>query len=267
MRKYWIAGLVGLVAAAVAATTVFAADTQVNTYKVTGSTKGGKGATKSKPKPVSLSFDYQVGEEHGLRPSVVTKYSIFFGGGIANNSAFTGCKPALVSDSGPGPSACPKKSIVGSGAVHNSTGASDNPADKDNPAYLCNLKLTTINSTVKNHFLLYLQGIPGAADVSERCVLPVHQAIDAKFVKHAKGVSLDFAVPSILVHPLGPGKIDNAVIQVGSKIKKATAKKGGKKVGFFESTSCPKGKQTISVTFTQEAGGVKKTASQSVSCK
>jgi len=265
-RKIWVALAATVVAAVAVASVAIAAETQVNTYSVTGKMTGGNGATKKKPKPVAVNFDYQVGEEHGLRPSVVTKYSILFGGLQVNNTAFKGCNPKLLTDSGPGPSACPKASIMGSGKVRNSTGKSSDPTDQNNPAFLCNLKLTAVNSTQKNHFLLYLLGVKGDPDINQRCALPINQAIDAKFVKHgSKGTSLDFNVPDILLHPAGPGVVDNAVTQVQSSIKKLTTKKHGKTVGFFESTSC-KTKQTIKVTFTQEAGNKKGTASTTYKC-
>jgi hypothetical protein len=264
-RKIWLASAATLVVAVAATSVAFAATSQVNTYTVTGKISGGKSASKKKPKPVAVNFDYTVGEEHNLRPSVVTKYSILFGGLSVNNTAFKGCNPSLLVKGGPGPSACPKASIMGSGAVHNSTGNSADPSDKDNPAFLCNLKLTTINSTKKNHFLLYLLGVPSDPDINQRCALPIGQAIDATFKKEKTGTSLNFSVPTILLHPLPT--IDNSVVQVKSSIKKASVTKKGKKVGFFQSTSCPKGKQKISVTFTQEAGNVKKTASSTVSCK
>lgn len=239
-----------------------AAPAQVNKYGVTGTITGGKKATKKAPKPIQLKFAYTVDEESGFRPSVVTKYSINFGGLQVNTSAFPGCAASVVSPTGAGPDACPKKSLVGTGTVHNATGSSDDPTER-NPGLLCNLRLTTVNSTKKNHMWLYLFGKKDNPDIEARCALPVNQAIDATFKKTKTGTSLTFGVPDLLLHPING--LDNSVILVGSTIDKATAKKGKKKVGFFEATACPK-KSPISVDFTQEAGGLIQTVKNTVKC-
>jgi len=266
MRKLMVLGAAMVVASLVAVSVTNAAETQVNKYTVDGSIKGGKGATAKKPKPIQLKFSYTVDEEHGFRPSVITKYSIFFGNGQVNTTAFPGCAASIVSPTGAGPDACPKKSIMGSGFVHNATGATDDPTER-NPGLLCNLKLTLVNSTKKDHFWLYLFGKKDNPDIEARCALPVNQAIDAKFTKTkksgVKGTALAFSVPDLLVHPING--LDNSVILVGSTINKATAKQGKKTVGFFEATACPK-KSPISVDFTQEAGGLIQTVKNTVKC-
>jgi len=240
-----------------------AAPAQVNKYGVTGTITGGKKATKKAPKPIQLKFAYTVDEESGFRPSVVTKYSINFGGLQVNTSAFPGCAASVVSPTGPGPSSCPKKSLVGTGTVHNATGSSDDPTER-NPGLLCNLRLTTVNSTKKNHMWLYLFGQKDNPDIEARCALPVNQAIDATFKKTKTGTSLTFGVPDLLLHPING--LDNSVILVGSTIKKVTAKKGGKTLGYFESTGC-NAKTNIFVDFTQEVGGLTKRATNSATCK
>jgi len=267
MRKMWTAATALAVGALVMVGVAMAAPTQVNTYTVKGGVKGAKGATKKKPKPVSLNFDYTVGEEHGLRPSVVTKYSIFFEGGQVNNTAFKGCDAKKLNAPGGGLKVCPKASIVGGGRLRNATGKTSDPTEI-NPALACNLHITLVNSTKKNHFLIWLNGQPGDPDVSQKCAIAIHQAIDGKFVKRTvggkKGTALEFRVADNLLHPLAG--LDNSVVQVQSNIKKLTAKKHGKKVGFFEGFMC-KSKQTISVTFTQEAGNVSRTQGTTYKCK
>jgi len=245
--------------AAIAVPVALAADAQVNTYVVTGKVTGGKGATKKKPKPISLNFNYQVGEEHGLRPSPVTKYSIYFEGGRANTAAFPGCSVDKLTAAGD-PSACPKKSLMGKGKIINEVGQPSNTADK---SLYCYLDLTLINSTKKDHFLLFLKGVQTAPDPKKTCVTQVAEPIDAKFVKKSGGTALEFTVPQNLLHPAG---LDNAVTQVESKINRVSTKKKGKTIGFFEAYKCVKNKTKISVTFTQESDGSKKVANTAAKC-
>lgn len=256
-RKIWLA-TAAVVAVAVTSTAVAVAATQVNTYKVEGSIKGGKGATAKSPKPVSVEFNYYVGEESGLRPSLVKTYSIFFGGLRTNGGSFPGCDVDKLTDAGD-PSICPKGSIMGSGRIINQVGQPSNLNDK---SLYCYLTLTTINSTKKNHFLLFLKGVQSAPDPTKTCVTQVAEPIDAKFVKKSGGSALEFDVPANLLHP---ASLDNAVVQVQSKLKNSSVKSKGKKVSFFESTSCKK-TQKISVTFTQESDGSKSTASTPTTC-
>jgi len=265
-KKLLLAASAALLVALTTATVAQAAPAQVNKYGVTGTITGGKKATKKAPKPIQLKFAYTVDEESGFRPSVVTKYSINFGGLQVNTAAFPGCAANIVSPTGVGPTGCPKKSLMGEGTVHNATGATDDPTER-NAGLLCNLRLTTINSTKKNHFWLYLFGKKDNPDIEARCALPVNQAIDATFKKTKKsgtaGTALTFKVPDLLLHPING--LDNSVIEVGSTIKRATAKKKGKTVGFFEATKCP-AKSPIAVDFTQEAGGLKQTVTNTVKC-
>jgi hypothetical protein len=263
MRKLWIATAATL-ATSLAVAAVAVAATQVNTYTVTGAIKGGKGATKKSPKATAVDFDFTVGEENGLRPSPVTKYAINFGGlTVPNNTAFAGCDVKKLNAPGSkGLSECPAKSIMGKGQLVNEVGVHEDTSDKH---LYCYLTLTAVNGTKKNQFLLWLEGGPKASsDDKKNCVTPISQAIDAKFVKKSSGVSLQFGVPDNLLHP--GGALDNGLTNATTSIKKATTKVKGKKIGYFESIKCT-GTTTISVDFTQESDGSKKTASKVVPCK
>src|SRR5688500_1400585 len=72
MRKIWIA----LACAVVAALSVAAVASAVNTYEVdiAKATKG-KGS-KNKPKPARLAFGYEVDDSEDLRPEVIRQYRI-----------------------------------------------------------------------------------------------------------------------------------------------------------------------------------------------
>jgi hypothetical protein len=226
-------------------TAVAFAQSQVNEYAVQGSVNPAVSGSKKKPVPVELKFSFQVKEASGLRPSPIKTYSIAFYGGVSNGGPFPKCSAqkinAAQSDKG-----CPKGSLVGSGTVNNAAGNSTDPSDKSIP---CDLGLKIYNAG-RNRAALYLFGNP------PQCVIPISQAIDAKFVPAfgGKGQALEFSVPDNLLHPV-PG-IDNAQTNVSSTIRKITKRVKHRKVGYFQSTQkCPKNhKVPIEVTFTSEAG-------------
>ena len=220
---------------------------QVNTYTVTGKTTPAKAGSKKKPVPISLNFDYTVGEESGQRPSPVKRYTIGFYGVRSNGGLFPKCTAAQMnaaqSDAG-----CPRGSGVGTGTVINETGASSNPSDK---SIACNLSLTVYNAG-QNRAALWLKGGPTQIVRGKPCVIAINQAIDARFVRHPGGTALQFEVPANLLHPVGG--LDNAVVRVESTIRRLTVRRGGKPRGYFESIGCRRGQRAISVDFLSEAG-------------
>jgi hypothetical protein len=237
LRKPLIAVLTGALVLAFA-TVAFAAVT--NTYTVTATVSTTKAGSKSKPVPVGLKFNYQVGEEAGQRPSVITGYSILFTGIATHGEDFPKCTAAQINAAG-SDSSCPSGSSVGSGNVENIAGATNNPADKSQQ---CHLALTLYNGG-KGKLALYLAGGPPT------CPLSISQAIDAKYAKKGGGSALEFTVPPTLGHPIA--NFDNAVVTVASSVKKLVSKKD--KHGYFESVGgCKGGKRIISVTFTPESG-------------
>ena len=110
MRKPLIGVLAGVFVLAFAA----AAFAVTNTYSVTATVSPAKAGSKSKPVPVGLNFNYQVGEAGGLRPSVLTGYSILFGGIQANGADFPKCTAAQINSAGSS-SPCPSGAKVGAG--------------------------------------------------------------------------------------------------------------------------------------------------------
>jgi hypothetical protein len=241
-----LAAVVAVVASMlIAASVAYAA--QVNTYKVEGKTKPAKAGSKKKPKAISLDFSYQVGEKSGQRPSPVKRYTIAFYGVQSNGKYFKKCTAKQISDAR-SDSVCPKGSKVGSGFVKNQAGATANPADTSIP---CDLDLEIYNSG-RNRAALYLHG------QQPQCAVSISQAIDAKYVKAfgGKGTALQFVVPDNLLHPLTG--IDNAVVNVTSKIAKVKSKGHG----YFESIACKRGKRPIQVSFLTEAGQTSKASSK-----
>jgi hypothetical protein len=256
MRK-----VTALAAAAIAAL-VFAAVAQadqVNTYTVTGKTSPSSPGSKKKPLPISLDFDYTVGEQSGQRPSPVKRYTIGFYGVRSNGGLFPKCTAAQI-NAAQSISGCPKGSIVGGGFIINASGSTADPNDK---SIECNLNLTVVNGG-QGRAAIFLQGGPSTIVQGKPCVIGISQAIDARYVSFAGGgTALQFDVPANLLHPIGG--LDNAVVQVQSTIKKLTVKKGGKTRGYFESVACKGKKRPISVDFLSEAGQ-SETATMNASC-
>ena len=240
MRKFAIFAVTALVLAVAA--TAYAA--QVNKYTVTGSTSPKTTGSKSKPKAVGIKFGYKVDEASGQRPAVVSSYAITFSGIRVNKSVASTCSASTLESQGP--SGCPSKSIVGSGYIENATGATANPADK---SIQCNAALTVVNESGSKG-AIYVAGDPASTNPKTKCAIQLAAAIPATFKNTSKGTTLSFSVPSSLKHPGAPS-ISNAVTSVTSTIKNVT--KSGK--GFYEAIGgCTKGKRTISVKFTTEAG-------------
>jgi hypothetical protein len=256
MRKLAVLGATALVVLLVAAV---AYAQQVNTYTVVGSTSPAKPGAKKKPLPIKLSFDYQVGEAAGLRPSPVKRYTIGFYGVKSNGGLFPKCTAAAI-NAAQSIASCPKGSIVGKGVIINQVGASNNPADK---SIDCNLNLTLVNGG-QGRLAIFLNGGPSTTVEGKQCIIPISQAIDAKYIPYdGGGTALQFDVPSNLLHSV-PG-LDTAVTKVTSDISKLTVKKGGKTRGYYESVACKGKVRPIEVTFLSEAGETK-TASVDAKC-
>jgi hypothetical protein len=256
MRKLAVLGATALVVLLVAAV---AYAQQVNTYQVVGSTSPAKPGAKKKPLPIKLTFDYQVGEATGLRPSPVKRYTIGFYGVKSNGALFPKCTAQAINaaqtDAG-----CVKGSMVGKGVIINQVGASNNPSDK---SIDCNLNLTLYNGG-QGALAIYLSGGPTTTVQGKTCIIPITQAIDARYVGFAGGgTALQFDVPSNLLHSV-PG-LDTAVTQVTSTIDKMTVKKSGKTRGYYESVACKGKTRPIEVTFLSEAGETK-TATYAAKC-
>jgi hypothetical protein len=256
-----LAVLVALVVAAVA----YAQGGVTNTYSVQAKVSPTKVGKPKKPVPVGLSFNYQVGEVSGNRPSPVTKYSILIVGGRVNTNAFPKCSQKQLQASG-GKAKC-RKAAVGSGSVVNNTGATTDPSDK---SITCNLALTVYNAG-NSKGLLLLEGGPGQGGNKE-CPIEFgtsNGVIPANYVRKGGGTALEFTVPDNLLHP-APG-LDNSVVDTRSTIKKLTKTVGkGKKrrkIGYYESIGgCKANKGTVRVSFTGENGQTQN-ASASFPCR
>jgi hypothetical protein len=217
---------------------------QVNTYEVEASTNPTRAGSSDNPVPISLRFNYSVGEQSNNRPAVIKRYSIRFAGVRVNSSVAGTCRSSVIERQGA--DGCPDNSIVGNGFIENATGATNNAADK---SIECNAKLSVVNLG-NMRASIYVEGSPNASSPRERCAIELAAGIPARFVNRGSENSLDFDVPNSLTHPGGPA-ISNAVVNVTSNIKRITRR--GR--GFFESRGgCRSGQRRVRVLFTPENG-------------
>jgi hypothetical protein len=232
-----------LVAAAAATTLALAgaayAQTAGNQYTVTGGTKA-RGGTVAKPKPADLSFTFSNADAAGNVPQVVKTYTIKVEGGKVNSSLLPGCKGSAM-DAAQTDAKCPKGSKVGTGKLTALIGKTGTPKDG---ATACNLPFTLYNSG-GGKAALWIEAKPPA------CPVPVSMSVPAKWTKSGTTAGLTFTVPDLLRHQVG---LDLPVVSASATIPKITKKKGGKSVGFLESTGCKDGKRDFSVGFTTEDG-------------
>lgn len=243
MRKI-ILPAIGVLALACTAVALAA----TNTYRVAGSVSPTNAGTTKKPVPVKVNFSYQIGEVDNQRPTPVKQYKINFAGLQANTSYFRGCTAQKINAAG-GDQVCSPKAIMGAGNIQAVVGPSN---DQTNQSLSCYLALTFYNSG-KNHAALYLKGNSAAADPTKSCITDISQAIDASFIRNSKGTTLQFTVPTELLHPISG--FDVAVKSVTSTITRKTRKVKGRTRGFFESFGgCKAHKRAITVSFIPETG-------------
>ena len=228
----------------VIAATAFAQATQVNQYTITGSTNPATEGSRSNPRPIGIRFGFEVGEASGFRPAVVERYAIRFNGTRVNTNVAGTCRRSVLTQRGP--SACPSRSIVGSGFIENETGATADPNDK---SIQCNAALSVVNHG-RNSASIYVQGDPNQSDPRRRCAIELAAAIPARFRNTTRYSELSFVVPQSLRHP-GAATISNAVKEVTSSIRRITRR--GR--GFYEAVGgCRNNRRDVTVVFRTEAG-------------
>jgi hypothetical protein len=254
MRKLSIAVLAIAAAVAVASVAVAA-----NVYRVhLGSTtvKGKGSATKHIP--TGLKFGFQVEEtDPNKRATVIEEYAIGSEGLVTNPKFFPKCSFGQLDDASV-PASC-AKAQVGKGLVKNAAGPStDQSLSSSSP---CNLALKLYNNG--SGMVLRLDGGPPIPPSFESdqvgCALPIHTAINGRFVKRRIGgvatSDFVFTVPQNLKHPLTG--VDNSVRRSDNIISLKTKMVRGKRRGFYEKVGCKGTTRLIRATFKTE-----RTASQ-----
>lgn len=258
MRKLWVVGAAAMLVLALAAVAI-AQDAVTNTYKVEGSTSPSKPGSKKKPIPISIDFDYEVGEVQNRRPDVIKKYSIQFTGTQVNQAVAPRCSKTTLDNSGP--SGCKPGAIVGTGFIENETGNRSDPNDK---SVKCNASVQVINGPGRGGHL-YVAGSPNSTDPRTTCAIELAAPIPFNFVRRGNTTALEFTVPDTLTHPLPT--LSNAVKRVTSNVKRITKKIRGKKRGYFEAIgSCTNRSRLITVVFTPE-NGTQATAQDKATCR
>jgi len=267
MRKLFIAAL-AVAALAAVVTVAYAA----NVYTVDGSTsKPGKGS-KAKPIPTGIELDFTVTEtDSSKRATVIEKYALGSEGLVTNPKNFPKCAFSDL-DNEPSPPAKCRKAQVGGGLVKNAAGPSnDQSLSSSTP---CNLQVRLYNNG--RGMIIRLDGGPPIPPSFESdtvgCALPIHTAINGRFVKRTIGgvTSSDFVftVPQNLKHPLAG--VDNSIRSNESDIRLKAKRVRGKRVGFYQKVGCKGGRRTIRATFTTEAtasqGPQTFTATKNVKC-
>jgi hypothetical protein len=250
MRKLLIA-VVALTAAVAVASVAYAA----NVYTVTGSTtvKGKGSATKHIPTGIKLQFDVTE-TDSSKRGTVVEKYALGAEGLVTNPKFFPKCAFSDMDSEATVPAKC-GKALVGSGIAKNAAGSSgDQSLASSSP---CNLKVRLYNNG--SGMIIRLDGGPPAPPSFESnqigCVLPLHTAINGKFVKRRIGgvtaSDFTFSVPQNLKHPLAG--IDNSIRRSVSNVKLKTKMVRGKRRGFYEKVGCKGKTRLVRGTFVTEA--------------
>ena len=279
MRKFLIAALTAVAVLAVAGIAY-----AENTYTVDGNTKPVTKGSAKKPKPVSLSFDYTVGDTNPLNRGVpVYQYNIGAEGLVTYPDAFPSCSGGTNGVNGPTLAAVTakcKKAKMGERVIKVLVGARSSPLITDGQN--CVIKLTLWNLKPGNYgqfgkigkkeggLAIRLDADPPTPSILDdsvidsrggKCLTAQHKAILAPYKKvKIKGVTSDelrFTVPSDLLHPVQG--LDATVRDVTSDIRKRTAKRkvAGKRrtVGFYNAVGCNGNTRSIQVTFVAEAAG------------
>jgi len=248
MRKLLIA-VVALVAVIAVVSVAYAA----NVYTVTGSTAAKGKGSKTKPIPTAVKLSFQVKEEDASkRGTVVEKYAIGSEGVVTNPKLFPKCAFSDMDNEATVPAKC-SKALVGSGIAKNAAGSSGDTSLANSTG--CNLSVRLYNNG--SGMIIRLDGGPPAVPIDSDqigCALPIHTAINGKFVKHTIGgmtaSDFTFTVPQGLRHPLTG--IDNSIRRSDTNVKLKVKKVRGKRRGFYEKTGCKGSKRLVRATFTSE---------------
>jgi len=248
MRKLWIAVL-----AVAALATVAAVAYAANVYTVKGSTTvRGKGSLKRHiPTGIKLRFDVTE-TDSSKRGTVVEKYQLGSEGLVTNPRLFAKCSFGQLDDATV-PRKC-KKAQVGSGIAKNAAGPSNNQSLSVSSG--CNLAVRLYNSGTG--MVIRLDGNPPAVPIDSNqigCALPIHTAINGRFVKRKIGgvttSDFVFTVPQNLKHPVVG--TDNSIRRSDTNVRLKTKVVRGKERGFYEKIGCKGRTRLTRGVFTTEA--------------
>jgi hypothetical protein len=233
LRVGAIAGLFGVVATVLAAT-AFAAGSSGPAVHVKASVSPNKAGTKKKPKGVTLKTQIKWDQLGSADQPIVTTFDILFPkGSLYNGGNVPSCSQKTLNNAGP--TACNKKSIVGSG-----TGNAYADTVVTHP------KITVVNGGKSKVYFYTVLNNPAVVHA------PVVGTISKMSGKWA--YKLHVVVPKLLQVVAG--------VPIELTFLNVTAGKGN----WLETTSCSGGKWPYSVTTKYNTGG-SATSAASIPCK
>jgi hypothetical protein len=110
MRK--LGALIAVLAIGAIAVAPSVAQAPQTSVTVNAKVSPNKAGTPKKPQGVTLSANVKWSSEEGIEPPIITKFDVLIAkGGVYNGGKYPKCSMAVANRSGP--SACPKKSIMG----------------------------------------------------------------------------------------------------------------------------------------------------------
>ena len=219
--------------------------TAANEYTITFSTNPTKSGSKKKPAPVSGKFGFSVRDTEGGRPFALESLRVDFAGVRINTRQFKKCTAASIeqaqSDAG-----CPAGSRVATGFANNLAG---NINDRRDASIRCALNVTMYNSG-SGKAALFVEGGQTATPATD-CPITVATAIPVSIARRASGDRLSFVIPENLKTPLAT--LRNSLVETQLTLLKKTVRRGGRKVGYFETVGkCRRGRRAATVRFDNE---------------
>lgn len=245
---------ISVISAAAAAALVFApaANAQVTQrldVKIDNKTSGVKVGTKKKPKAVKISVSTgTLGTPVApLTHEPIAWAKISMPKGIKlNYKSFPACNPGSDDTGDPVGGDCASKTKIGSGTAK---------ASVNGVGYEPEGTLTQFIGT-KNRLLIRTQFDQPAV---------IDKTLSGALKTKGGAYSFEFNVPELLQVPLPPTGIEQ-LSDFTTNFDKKTVKKGKKKIGLVELTSCPKGGFKFTGEFRYRSGATA-TAETTVSCK
>ena len=225
MRKFTLL-FAALIVAGIAAIPAFAATT---TSSVEGKITPTKGGTAAKPAGHTIFTQVRTTNSDGSQPppvrtTILTYPKQFTFNGAALSKLKLTCSKATLDPPGPGPTACPKGSQVGTGSSDALIGGDPTKP----PTAVNNIKVTAFNGPGGNKLELYV----GA---------PLQKTIEGvQSGGKGKPKTLTFIVPKEAINPAG--SVISSITRFGATIKGQPVKVGGKTVNYVETTGCPANK-------------------------
>jgi len=230
-----------------------------NEYTISYSTSPTDSGTKKKPRAVGGTFGFSVRDTEGGRPFALEALKVTFRGVRINTRQFATCTASSMeqaqSDAG-----CKSGSRVASGFANNVAG---NINDRRDASIKCALNVTMYNSG-SGKAALFVEGGQTATPATA-CPIEVATAIPVSVSRGLTGDSISFNIPENLKTPLAT--LRNSLVETQLKLSRKTVRKGGRRVGYFETFGqCRRGRRTVTARFDNE-GSNDTTQSGFAKCK